>query len=113
MSYAIGSKFGWILSVTNGKIKKKSNVVSSNIANLQTMFIDNITRKIDDDLNLEGSILRFWEVENIGVDEHSVYENFKQAISFDENVMLPLYYLDHFINHFLTIAHYRKIEFLF
>ena len=47
------------------------------------MFVDNITHKIDDDLNLKGFIQKFWAVENVGVDEHPVYENFKQSISFD------------------------------
>ena len=80
---AIESNFGWILSGPNGRAKKKSKFVSSNIVNLHTMFVDNITRKTDDDLSLKGSIQRFWEVENVGVDEHPVYENFKQSISFD------------------------------
>ena len=47
------------------------------------MFVDNITRKIDQNLNLKGSIQKFWEVENVGVDKDPVYENFKQTISFD------------------------------
>ena len=47
------------------------------------MLIDNITHKTDDDLNLKCFIQKFWGVENVGVDEHSVYENFKQTISFD------------------------------
>ena len=41
------------------------------------MFVDNITRKIDKYLNLKGSIPKFWEVENVGVDEDPVYKNFK------------------------------------
>ena len=80
---AIESNFGWILSGPNGTAKKKSKFVSSNIANSHTMFVDNLTRKTDDYLSLKGSIQRFWEVENVGVDEHPVYENFKQTISFD------------------------------
>ena len=32
---------------------------------------------------MKDSIQKFWEVENVGVDEHPVYENFKQTISFD------------------------------
>ena len=40
------------------------------------MFLDNITHKIDDDLNLKDSIQKFWEAEDVGVDEHPVYENF-------------------------------------
>ena len=32
---------------------------------------------------MKDSIHKFWEVENVGVDEHPVYENFKQTISFD------------------------------
>ena len=47
------------------------------------MFVDNITRKIDQYLNLKGSIQKFWEVENVAVDEDPIYENFKQTISFD------------------------------
>ena len=47
------------------------------------MFVDNITHNIDNDLNLKASMHKFWEVENVGVDEHPVYENFKQTISFD------------------------------
>ena len=47
------------------------------------MFVDNITPKIHDDLNLKDSIQKFWEVENVGVDEHPVYENFKQTFFFD------------------------------
>ena len=47
------------------------------------MFGDNITLKIDDDLNLKDSIQKFWEVENVGVHEHFAYENFKQTISID------------------------------
>ena len=40
------------------------------------MFADNIiTHKADDDLNLKGSIQKLWEVENVGVGEHPVYEN--------------------------------------
>ena len=70
------------------------------------MFVDNITLKIDDDLNLNNSIQKFWEVENVGVHEHFVYENFKQAISL-------LYHLDHFIDRFLTITYYQTIDFLF
>ena len=50
---------------------------------MYTTFVDNITHKIDDDLNLKDSIQRFWEVENVGVDKHPVYENLKQTISFD------------------------------
>ena len=80
---AIESNFGWILNGPNGPAKKKSKFVSSNIANSHTMFVDNITHKIDNDLSLEGSIQKFWEVENVGVDKHPVYENFKQTISFD------------------------------
>ena len=80
---AIESNFGWILSGPNGRAKKKSKFVSSNIVNSHAMFVDNITRKTDDDLSLKGSIQRFWEVENVGADEHPVYENFKQSISFD------------------------------
>ena len=80
---AIESNFGWILSGPNGTAKKKSKFVSSNIANSHTMFVDNITHKIDNDLNLKDSTQKFWEVENVGVDEHPVYENFKQIISFD------------------------------
>ena len=75
---AIESKFGLIL-----RGKRKSKFVSSNIVNSHTMFADNITHKTDDDSSLKGSIQRFWEVENVGVDEHPVYENFKQSISFD------------------------------
>ena len=80
---AIESNFGWILSGPNRTAKKKSKFVPSNIANSHTMFVDNITHKIHDDLNLKDSIQKFWEVENVGVDEHPVYENFKQTISFD------------------------------
>ena len=81
---AIESNFGWILSGPNGPAKRKSKFVSSNIANLHTIFVDNITHKIDDDLNLKDSIQKFWEVENVGVDEHPLYENFKKKnISFD------------------------------
>ena len=80
---AIESNFGWILSGPNGRAKKKSKFVSSNIVSFHTMFVDNITRKTDDDLSLKGSIQKFWEVQNVGVDEHPVYENFKQSISFD------------------------------
>ena len=46
------------------------------------MFLDNITRKINDYLNLKCSMQTFWEIENVGIDEHAVYENFKQTISF-------------------------------
>ena len=53
---AIESNFGWIWSGPNWTANKKSKFVSSNIANLHTMFVDNITHKIDDDLNLKGSI---------------------------------------------------------
>ena len=56
----------------NGAIKKKSIFVSSNIADSHTMFVDNITFKIDDDLNLKDPIQKFWEVENVGVHEHFV-----------------------------------------
>ena len=63
--------------------KKENQFFSSNIANSHTMFVDNITQKIDDDLNLKIFIWKFWKVENVGVDEHLVYENFKQTISFD------------------------------
>ena len=80
---AIKSNFGWILSGRNGTAKKKSKFASSNIANSHTMFVNNITHRIEDDLNLKDSIQKFWEVENVGVDEHHVYENFKQTISFD------------------------------
>ena len=80
---AIESNFRWILRGPNGTAKKKSKFVSSNIANSHTMFVDNITRKIDNDLNLKESIQKFWEVQNVEVDEHPVYENFKQTISFD------------------------------
>ena len=80
---AIKSSFGWILSGPNGTAKKKSKSVCSNIANSHTMFVDNITRKTNDDLSLKGSLQRLWKVENVGVDEHPVYENFKQTISFD------------------------------
>ena len=110
---AIESNFGWILSGPNGTAKKKSKFVSSNIANSHTMFVDNITHKIDDDLNLKGSIQKFWEVENVGVDEHPVYENFKQTISFDGERTSLLYHLNHIINRFLTNTHYRSIVFLF
>ena len=82
-SVTVESNFGWILSGPNGTAKKKSKFVSSNIANSHTIFVDNITHKIDDDLNLKDSIQKIWEVENVGVDEHPVYENFKQTISFD------------------------------
>ena len=81
---AIESNFGWILSGPNGRAEKKSKFVSLNIVNSHTMFVDNITRKTDDAVSLKGSIQRFWEVENVGVDEHPVYENFKQSISSDE-----------------------------
>ena len=47
------------------------------------MFVDNITRKIDKYLNLKDPIPKFWEVENVGVDEDPVYKNFKLTISFD------------------------------
>ena len=47
------------------------------------MFLDKITHKIDYNLNLKDSIQKFWEIENAGVDEHPVYENFKQTICFD------------------------------
>ena len=80
---AIESNFGWILSGPNRTAKKKCKFVSSSIANSHTMFVDNITHKIDNDLNLKDSLHKFWEVENVGVDEHPVYENFKQTISFD------------------------------
>ena len=80
---AIESNFGWILSCPNGTAKNKSKFVPSNNANSHTMFVANITHKIDIDLNLKDSIQKFWEVENVGVDEHPVYENFKQTISFD------------------------------
>ena len=56
----------------NGTIKKESIFVSSNIADSHTMFVDNITFKIDDDLNLKDPIQKFWEVENVGVHEHFV-----------------------------------------
>ena len=39
-----------------------------------------ITPKFDNDLNLKQ---KFWKVKNVEVDEHHVYENFKQTISFD------------------------------
>ena len=39
-----------------------------------------ITPKIDNDLNLKQ---KFWKVKNVEVDEHPVYETFKQTISFD------------------------------
>ena len=80
---AIESNFGWILSGPNGTTEKKGRFVSSNIANSHTMFVNNITHKIDNDLNLKDSIQKFWEVENVEVDEHPVFENFKQTISFD------------------------------
>ena len=80
---AIASNFRWILSGPNGTAKKKSKFVSSNIPNLHTILVDNIIHKTDDDLNLKGSIQKFWGVENVGVDEYPVYENFKQTISFD------------------------------
>ena len=32
---------------------------------------------------LKGSIQRFWDAENVGVDELPIYEYFKQTISFD------------------------------
>ena len=80
---AIEGNIGWILSGPNGTAKKKNKFVSSNIANSHTMFVDNIAHKTDDDLNLKGSIQKFWEVEHVGVDEHSVYENFKKKHSFD------------------------------
>ena len=60
---AIESNFGWILSCPNRTAEKKSMFVSSNIAHSHTMFVDNITHKIDNDLNLKGSIQKFWEVE--------------------------------------------------
>ena len=44
---AIESNFGRILSGPNGRAKKKSKFVSSNIVNSHTMFVDNITRKTD------------------------------------------------------------------
>ena len=50
---------------------------------MHTILVDNIIHKTDDDLNLKGSIQKFWGVENVGVDEYPVYENFKQTISFD------------------------------
>ena len=71
------------LSGPSRTTKKKSNFISSNIDNSHTMFVDNITHRIDDDLNLKGYIQKFWEVENVGVDKHPAYENFKQTISFD------------------------------
>ena len=61
----------------------KSKFVSANIANSYTMFVDNITHKIENDLNLKDSIQKFWGVENVGADEHPIYENFKQTISFN------------------------------
>ena len=70
---ATESNFGWILSGPNGTAKEKSKFVSSNIANSHTMFVDNITHKAYDELNLKGSMQRFWEVENVGFDEHPVY----------------------------------------
>ena len=80
---AIESNFGWIVSGSNGTAKKKGRFVFSNIPNSHKIFVDNITHKVDNDLNLKDSIHKFWEVENEGVDEHPVYENFKQTISFD------------------------------
>ena len=114
-SVAIKSNFRWILSGPNGTIKQKSHFVSSNIANSHTIFVDNITHKTDNDLNLKGSIQKFWEVENTGVDEHSIYENFKQTISFDgENYVIALPCKPHHKQpHFLTITHYQSIDFLF
>ena len=80
---AIESNFEWILSGPNGTAKKKGRFVFSSVANSHTMFADNITHKIDNDLNLKDSIHQFWKVENVGVDGHPVYENFKQTVSFD------------------------------
>ena len=55
------------------------------------MFVDNTTHKIEDDLNLKGSMQNFGKVENVGVDEHPVYENFKQTISFEALPFKPFH----------------------
>ena len=34
------------------------------------MFVDNITHKIENNLNLKGSMQKYWEVENVKVDEY-------------------------------------------
>ena len=70
---ATESNFGWILNGPKWTAKEKSKFASSNIANSHTMFVDNITHKTDDELNLKGAMQRFWEVENVGLDEHPVY----------------------------------------
>ena len=60
-SVAIESNFGLILSGPNGNNKKEKQLCFSNIANLYTMFVDNISHKIGNDLNLKGSIQTFWK----------------------------------------------------
>ena len=87
---AIQTRLGWVLSgPTNGAVQndqQQNNLVTTHVLKMATKPVD-IT-----DESLDGSLQRFWDLESLGVRPRSVYEEFEERITFEDNryeVYLP------------------------
>ena len=80
---AIQTKLGWVLSgPTNGAVQndqQQNNLVTTHVLKTATKPVD-ITNE-----SLDGSLQRFWDLESLGVRPRSVYEEFEERITFEND----------------------------
>ena len=80
---AIQTKLGWVLSgPTNGAVQydqQQNNLMTMHVLKTATKPV-NITNE-----SLDGSLQRFWDLESLGVRPRSVYEEFEERITFEND----------------------------
>ena len=80
---AIQTNLGWVLSgPTNGAVQndqQQNNLVTTHVLKTATKPVD-ITNE-----SLDGSLQRLWDLESLGVRPRSVYEEFEERITFEND----------------------------
>ncbi|XP_022792234.1 uncharacterized protein LOC111331393 [Stylophora pistillata] len=80
---AIQTRIGWVLSgPTNGAMQndqQQNNFVTTHVLKTATKPVD-ITNE-----SLDGTLQRFWDLESLGVRSRSVYEEFEERITFEND----------------------------